>query len=147
MSPIVTDLTLAPCPLPPHLRRDRPPLKLVLHLTSPPTDKLILSNSVESCKTAFMGSVKEGDFVRWGNVKRVTGLRRGEQDGLWEGVKTSESLYFVGERSEEISKVRDDVQTEVSGMCTRVGQAPGFCHGALPSSDSLSLRRLIRGPD
>jgi len=72
-----------------------PPLKIILHLSSPPSDKLLLSNSIEACKTAFMGSVKEADFVRWGNVKRVTGLRRGEQDGLWESVKTSEFTLLL----------------------------------------------------
>jgi autophagy-related protein 5 len=63
------------------------PLKLILHLASPPTDKLLLSPSAESCKQAFMGQLKEADFMRWGNTKRMTGLRKAEQDGMWEGVK------------------------------------------------------------
>jgi autophagy-related protein 5 len=67
------------------------PLRLVLHLASPPTDKLLLSPSAESCKQAFMGQLKEADFIRWGNTKRMTGLRKAEQDGIWEGVKERES--------------------------------------------------------
>jgi autophagy-related protein 5 len=63
------------------------PLKLILHLASPPTDKLLLSPSAEACKQAFMGQLKEADFMRWGNTKRMTGLRKAEQDGMWEGVK------------------------------------------------------------
>ncbi|OBZ67173.1 Autophagy protein 5 [Grifola frondosa] len=63
------------------------PLRLILHLASPPTDKLLLSPSAESCKQAFMGQMKEADFIRWGNTKRMTGLRKAEQDGLWEGIK------------------------------------------------------------
>lgn len=65
-------------------------LELILHLSSPPTDKLLLANSAEACKTAFMSAIKEADFIRWGNVRRVTGLRRGEQDALWEAVRQSE---------------------------------------------------------
>lgn len=34
-----------------------------------------------------MGQLKEADFIRWGNTKRMTGLRKAEQDGLWEGIK------------------------------------------------------------
>ena len=34
-----------------------------------------------------MGQLKEADFMRWGNTKRMTGLRKAEQDGMWEGVK------------------------------------------------------------
>jgi autophagy-related protein 5 len=34
-----------------------------------------------------MGQLKEADFMRWGSTKRVTGLRKAEQDGMWEGVK------------------------------------------------------------
>ncbi|KAH9963809.1 autophagy protein Apg5-domain-containing protein [Russula dissimulans] len=63
------------------------PLRLILHLASPPTDKLLLAPSAEACKQAFMGQLKEADFLRWGNTKRMTGLRKAEQDGMWEGIK------------------------------------------------------------
>ncbi|RDX47089.1 hypothetical protein K466DRAFT_546063 [Polyporus arcularius HHB13444] len=63
------------------------PLRIVLHLASPPTEKLLMSPSAEACKQAFMGQLKEADFIRWGNTKRMTGLRKAEQDGLWEGIK------------------------------------------------------------
>ncbi|THG96177.1 hypothetical protein EW026_g5604 [Hermanssonia centrifuga] len=45
------------------------------------------SITTEACKQAFMGQMKEADFIRWGNTKRMTGLRKAEQDGLWEGIK------------------------------------------------------------
>ncbi|KAH7100397.1 autophagy protein 5 [Auriculariales sp. MPI-PUGE-AT-0066] len=60
---------------------------LTLHLAAPPTDKLLLSPSIDACKQAFMGQLKEADFLRWGSTKRVTGLRKPEQDGLWDGVR------------------------------------------------------------
>lgn len=63
------------------------PMRVILHLATPPSDKLLLSPSSESCKQAFMGQIKEADCVRWGNTKRMTGLRQIEQDGIWEGIK------------------------------------------------------------
>jgi len=63
------------------------PMRLVLHLASAPTEKLLQSPSAESCKQAFMGQLKEADFIRWGNTKRMTGLRKIDQDGIWEGIK------------------------------------------------------------
>ncbi|THH29863.1 hypothetical protein EUX98_g4337 [Antrodiella citrinella] len=63
------------------------PLRIILHLAAPPTEKLLLAPSAEACKQAFMGQMKEADFLRWGNTKRMTGLRKAEQDGLWEGIK------------------------------------------------------------
>lgn len=66
------------------------PLRLVLHLASPPTERLLLPPSAEACKQAFMGQLKEADFVRWGNTKRMTGLRKAEQDGIWEGIRERE---------------------------------------------------------
>ena len=66
------------------------PLRLILHLASPPVEKLLLSPSQEACKQAFMGQIKEADFIRWGSTKRVTGLRKNEQDGIWEGIKERE---------------------------------------------------------
>ena len=71
------------------------PLKLVLHLASPPTEKLLLAPSAEACKQAFMGQLKEADFIRWGNTKRMTGLRKAEQDGLWEGIKEREFSFLL----------------------------------------------------
>lgn len=68
------------------------PLRLILHLASPPTDKLLLAPSPEACKQAFMGQLKEADFLRWGSTKRMTGLRKAEQDGIWEGIKDRESV-------------------------------------------------------
>ncbi|KAH9917865.1 autophagy protein Apg5-domain-containing protein [Epithele typhae] len=56
------------------------PLRMVLHLASPPTEKLLLAPSPDACKQAFMGQLKEADFIRWGT-------RSAEQDGLWEGIK------------------------------------------------------------
>ncbi len=67
------------------------PLRLTLHLAAPPTDKLLIAPSIEACKQAFMGQLKEADFLRWGNTKRMTGLRGAEQDGIWEGIKDRES--------------------------------------------------------
>ena len=47
-----------------------------------------------------MGQLKEADFIRWGSTKRMTSLRKAEQDGIWEGIK--ERTYgrgvVVGER-------------------------------------------------
>ncbi|KAG5653617.1 hypothetical protein H0H81_011843 [Sphagnurus paluster] len=63
------------------------PMRLVLHLASPPTEKLLQSPSAEACKLAFMGQLKEADFIRWGNTKRMTGLRKADQDGIWEGIR------------------------------------------------------------
>ncbi|KAG5646308.1 hypothetical protein DXG03_003905 [Asterophora parasitica] len=63
------------------------PMRLVLHLASPPTEKLLQSPSTEACKLAFMGQLKEADFLRWGNTKRMTGLRKADQDGIWEGIR------------------------------------------------------------
>jgi autophagy-related protein 5 len=63
------------------------PLRLVLHLASPPTDKLLLAPSADACKAASMGQLKEADFIRWGNTKRMAGLRKAEQDGIWEGIR------------------------------------------------------------
>jgi len=53
---------------------------------SPPADKLNVPGGIESCKSQFVNQVKEADFVRWGNTKRVTGLRRGDLEAGWDGV-------------------------------------------------------------
>ena len=73
------------------------PMRLILHLASPPTEKLLQSPSAESCKQAFMGQLKEADFIRWGNTKRMTGLRKIDQDGIWEGIRERQYHLFISE--------------------------------------------------
>lgn len=40
-----------------------------------------------------MGQLKEADFIRWGNTRRMTGLRKAEQDGIWDGIR--ERAYII----------------------------------------------------
>jgi autophagy-related protein 5 len=77
------------------------PLKLTLHLASPPNDKLLLSPTVEACKQAFMGQLKEADFLRWGSTRRMTGLRKQEQDGIWDGIKERKFRFYLSACSHE----------------------------------------------
>jgi hypothetical protein len=62
------------------------PLKLRLHLSNPPHEKLNLPNNPEQCRTQWVNQIKEADFVRWRNTSRSTGLRRGEFDAGWDGI-------------------------------------------------------------
>lgn len=39
-----------------------------------------------------MNQLKEADFIRWGNTRRMVGLRKVDQDGLWEGIKERKSI-------------------------------------------------------
>jgi len=57
----------------------------------------MLSNTVEACKTQFVNQVKEGDFVRWGNTKRVTGLRRADLEAGWDGLVQGEWFVLGGD--------------------------------------------------
>ncbi|KZT56569.1 hypothetical protein CALCODRAFT_550715 [Calocera cornea HHB12733] len=63
------------------------PMTLLLHLTNPPTDKLLMTPSLDTLKSSFMSQSKEADFLRWGSTRRMTSLRKAEQDGLWDGIR------------------------------------------------------------
>lgn len=71
------------------------PLRITIHLSNPPSDKLLSSNSIDACRASFMNLVKEADVVRWGSVKRVTALRKVDQDALWEGVVARKPLHEI----------------------------------------------------
>ncbi|KDN37662.1 hypothetical protein K437DRAFT_251777 [Tilletiaria anomala UBC 951] len=62
------------------------PWRIKLHIREPPMDKLYSSCGLDGCRASFMSRIKEADFVRFGNTKRVVNLRRQEQDALWDGV-------------------------------------------------------------
>lgn len=69
-------------------------LRVNLHLSKPPMDRLLLSPSLEACRSAFMNQIKEADVVRWGSVRRVTALRKVDQDALWESLVSHDFERF-----------------------------------------------------
>lgn len=68
------------------------PLQLTLHLRDLPLEKIPIGPSLDACRANFMNMVKEADFVRWGSTRRVTALRKVDQDALWEGIVRRESV-------------------------------------------------------
>lgn len=62
------------------------PWRLSLRIGTSPTDKVNSTASLDQCRASFMSMIKEADFVRFGSTKRVTNLRKAEQDAMWEGV-------------------------------------------------------------
>jgi autophagy-related protein 5 len=71
-----------------------PALRLILHLSAPPNDKLLMPNSIDACKTQYINQLKEADFVRWRNTNKVTNLRKADLDGGWEGLVSGEQPYL-----------------------------------------------------
>ena len=66
-------------------------LRLLLHLSAPPIEKLLMPNSIAACKTQFINQVKEADFVRWRNTNKVTSLRRADLEAGWDGIVQGDS--------------------------------------------------------
>lgn len=122
------------------------PLRLLLHLVSPPTDKLLLSPSAEACKQAFMGQMKEADFIRWGGTKKMTGLRKTEQDGLWEGIKERES----SSTNLNIFPISDMVVSQIISTSTGVlhprSRQPQLLHALSHRHQSLHRPPCTLGP-
>ncbi|WWC67865.1 uncharacterized protein I206_101782 [Kwoniella pini CBS 10737] len=66
--------------------REPKQLRLILHLSKPPIDKLLMPNNIENCKSLWLNQVKEADFVRWRNTNKVTSLRKTDLDNGWDGI-------------------------------------------------------------
>ncbi|TCD59892.1 autophagy protein 5 [Steccherinum ochraceum] len=120
------------------------PLRLILHLASPPTEKLLLAPSAEACKQAFMGQMKEADFLRWGSTKRMTGLRKAEQDGLWEGIKEhnfDEYWRVASKITPTTTPLRSQSPPPMGAMHTRPPSADP--QGATPDRDGAYNVRSV----
>ncbi|PWN26277.1 hypothetical protein BDZ90DRAFT_233411 [Jaminaea rosea] len=89
------------------------PWRLTLHLRNPPHAKLpwptiapassystsavgIHDALVEATKQAYMSQLKEADFIRNGNTKKVNSLRKQELDAVWEALVAGEYEKWMG---------------------------------------------------
>lgn len=129
-----------------NLDQQMTPLRLTLHLAAPPTDRLLVSPSIEACKQAFMGQLKEADFFRWGNTKRMTGLRQAEQDGIWEGIRErtcllprprySQSKLVVVDNFDDYWRIASKITpTTTPGRATSPPPTSVSMHSRPPSAD------------
>jgi autophagy-related protein 5 len=88
------------------------PLRLLLHL-KPRADSTLAtsspSNSQESCRIAFISLLKEADYIRWGNTRRITGLRRADLESAWDGIVDSKPLRLP--LSHGLTSFPDDYET------------------------------------
>ncbi|KAG8835040.1 autophagy protein 5 [Serendipita sp. 399] len=72
------------------------PLRLTLHLAPMGGSEKQLPGTAntEALKQTFMSQLKEADFLRWGSTKRVTGLRKNEQDGMWDALRDRKNVFY-----------------------------------------------------
>lgn len=113
------------------------PWPITLHLRNPPHAKLPWptiapqpSSSgagalVELTKQAYMALLKEADFVRNGNTKKVNNLRRGEQDGIWEAVREGDWGKWSGLVEGKLLPAQGSWPAEVGTGATAGGGAQG----------------------
>lgn len=64
--------------------------------TAPPTAPALdaIGTCLEAVKQSYMASLKEADFVRNGNTKKVNALRKSDQDGIWEAVQRGDFALY-----------------------------------------------------
>ncbi|KAI9492838.1 autophagy protein Apg5-domain-containing protein [Zychaea mexicana] len=65
--------------------KDRP-WHITVHFQNFPTDKLLMTPSVEATQNMFMSMVKQADFIRHGSTKRVMNLSKNDQSQLWQAL-------------------------------------------------------------
>jgi autophagy-related protein 5 len=92
-----------------------------------------------------MGQLKEADFIRWGNTKRMTGLRKADQDGIWEGIKERKSasqsyqatrLTFFLDNFEDFWRIASKVTpTTIPNRSQSPPPTAGSLHTRPPSAD------------
>ncbi|CEQ42391.1 SPOSA6832_04196, partial [Sporobolomyces salmonicolor] len=129
-------------PPPPPVTQDAvQPWRITLHLKDPPVEQLLVSNRVEDCRVGFMAMVKEADYVRWGNVKRVTNLRKEQQDNLWEGVVQNnfDKYWTVASKLVPLPSLSGPSSSSPSATrsATPSSGGSGSAEGRLPDANSV----------
>lgn len=92
---------------------------------------------MESCKSSFMSMIKEADFVRYGSTKKVSNLRRQEQDSLWDGLveRKFTSLMVEGDEIKLARFYADDFEKywSVASKLIPAPSPPSLLHSRQPS--------------
>ncbi|CAO1631961.1 unnamed protein product [Sympodiomycopsis kandeliae] len=96
-SPVLIPPAPSPWPITLHLR-NLPQNKLPPPISNPIPGSSSggnhISSLIESVKHAYMANLKESDFIRNGNTKKVNALRRSEQDGIWEAIERGDFTQY-----------------------------------------------------
>lgn len=125
------------------------PLRLILHLkprrvegSSAPISSP--SNSEESCRIAFISLLKEADYIRWGNTRRITGLRRADLESAWDGVVDRKSAPY---RSACPDLSQDDYETH-SRFVSKIVPLPLAPSRSSDTSQTQTSENLgVSGPE
>ncbi len=95
-----------------------------------------------------MGQVKEADFLRWGNTRRVTSLRKQEQDGMWDGLRERMSLFVLILMIVSTITLRSFIDNfdEFWRYAAKIFPAPGFTQGISSSAPDAYPRSQTMEP-
>ncbi len=107
------------------------PWQLTVHFSSFPEDRLIRLSGLEAVKSQFMSSLKEANFLKFGDGGKVMSLSRQDQDNLWLSISAGEAglqqFWEVGD------KLLGDV-TQLKSVAVRV----------FPSTGATFIQRPLR---
>lgn len=122
-------------------------LRFILHLhphpSSTDTTKPKQSNSLEACRIRYTSLIKEADYARWGNTRRVTSLRRLDLESGWNSIVEGEFSAFSSYPALSLILVNQVTMTPKRSLPTR--HCP--CLSARTTIRTQVAYRAIRSPN
>ena len=108
------------------------PWRIVVHFQSFPEQKIVRFEGLDSVRWNFMSDLKQAMYVRLRSAKSVLDLPKQEQEQLWEGLKSNDSLKFWKINCKLIDGVvsasdgvEDDTKCKLYRLPVRILVAPG----------------------
>ena len=108
------------------------PWRIVVHFQSFPEQRIVRFEGLDSVRWNFMSDLKQAMYVRLRSAKSVLDLPKQEQEQLWEGLKSNDSLKFWKINCKLIDGVvsasdgvEDDTKCKLYRLPVRILVAPG----------------------
>ena len=108
------------------------PWKIVVHFQSFPEQQIVRFEGLDSVRWNFMSDLKQAMYVRLRSAKSVLDLPKQEQEQLWEGLKSNDSLKFwkinsklIGGAVVSSDDAEDDTKSKLYRLPVRILVAPG----------------------
>jgi autophagy-related protein 5 len=117
------------------------PWSLIVHFQSFPTARLLRCPNIQTIQSHFNNSVKEANYLKHGDIKKINTLSLQESENLWQGLINNGFTLFW-KSNELLTADKEQMKSVPVRVCR---QDRPFTQDPVPAMDTATGREMTLG--